>query len=136
MSDSCDPIDCSPPVSSVHGISQARKMEWVAISFSRGISPHPGIEPVSPALAGRFFKTEPPGKPLRTVWSPFSWELELLKAQIAPTQLPACDVALAPSHPLGGKRPYLHPALLRPAHMIPSTSLSSRNGAGGGDLEL
>ena len=32
----CDPMDCSPPGSSVQGISQARKLEWVAISFSRG----------------------------------------------------------------------------------------------------
>ena len=30
----CDPIDCSPPVSSVHGINQSRVLEWVAISFS------------------------------------------------------------------------------------------------------
>ena len=30
-----DPINCSPPSSSVHGISQARMLEWVAISFSR-----------------------------------------------------------------------------------------------------
>ena len=34
----CDPIDCSLPGSSVHGISQARILEWVAISFSRGTS--------------------------------------------------------------------------------------------------
>ena len=34
----CDPMDCSPPGSSVHGISQARILEWVAISFSRGSS--------------------------------------------------------------------------------------------------
>ena len=32
----CDPIDCSPPSSSVHGISQARILEWVAIPSSRG----------------------------------------------------------------------------------------------------
>ena len=32
----CDPMDCSPPGSSVHGILQARMLEWVAISFSRG----------------------------------------------------------------------------------------------------
>ena len=32
----CDPMDCSLPGSSVHGISQARILEWVAISFSRG----------------------------------------------------------------------------------------------------
>ena len=31
----CDPMDCSPPASSVHGILQARTLEWVAISFSR-----------------------------------------------------------------------------------------------------
>ena len=32
----CDPMDCSPPSSSVHGISQARILEWVAVPFSRG----------------------------------------------------------------------------------------------------
>ena len=34
----CDPLDCSPPGSSVLGISQARILEWVAIAFSRGSS--------------------------------------------------------------------------------------------------
>ena len=34
----CDPLDCSPPGSSVHGVLQARILEWVAISFSRGYS--------------------------------------------------------------------------------------------------
>ena len=33
----CDPMDCSPPGSSVHGILQERILEWVAIAFSRGI---------------------------------------------------------------------------------------------------
>ena len=32
----CDPMDCSPPISFVRGISQARILEWVAISFSNG----------------------------------------------------------------------------------------------------
>ena len=40
-------MDCSPPGSSVHGISQARMLEWVAISFSRGVCPtqrsNPGL---------------------------------------------------------------------------------------------
>ena len=36
VSDSLRPVDCSPPSSSVHGIFQARILEWVAISFSRG----------------------------------------------------------------------------------------------------
>ena len=34
----CDPKDCSPPGSSVHGILQARILEWVTISYSRGSS--------------------------------------------------------------------------------------------------
>ena len=34
----CDPIDCSLPGSSVHGILQARILEWAAIAFSRGSS--------------------------------------------------------------------------------------------------
>ena len=34
----CDPMDCSPPGFSVHGILQARVLEWVAISFSKGSS--------------------------------------------------------------------------------------------------
>ena len=35
----CDPTDCSPPGSSVHGILQARTLEWVATPSSRGICP-------------------------------------------------------------------------------------------------
>ena len=52
-------MDCSPPGSSVHGILQARILEWVAIPSSRGSS-NPGIEPasfISPALAGIFITT-------------------------------------------------------------------------------
>ena len=58
ISDSCNPTDCSPPGSSVHGISQARILEWVAISFSRDF-PDPGTELLFPALAGRLFTNEP-----------------------------------------------------------------------------
>ena len=56
-------MDCSLPGSSVHGIFQARTLEWVAISFSRGL-PNPGIEPGSPALQADPLPSEPPGKPL------------------------------------------------------------------------
>ena len=52
----CDPMDCSPPGSAVHGILQARILEWVAMPFSRDL-PDLGIEPVflmSPELAGGF----------------------------------------------------------------------------------
>ena len=39
----CDPMDCRPPGSTVHGISQARILEWVTISSSRGIFPTQGL---------------------------------------------------------------------------------------------
>ena len=45
----CDPMGCSPSVSSVYGIVQARVLEWVAISFSRDL-PDPRVEPRSPPL--------------------------------------------------------------------------------------
>ena len=45
----CDPVDYSPPGSSVHGILQARILEWVDISSS-GDLPNPGIESRSPEL--------------------------------------------------------------------------------------
>ena len=47
-----DPINrhsFGPPGSSVYGISQARILEWIAISFSKGDLPNPGIKPGSPA---------------------------------------------------------------------------------------
>ena len=50
----CNLMDCSPPGSSVHGILQARILEWVAIPFSRGIFPPQGWKQHlfrSPALA-------------------------------------------------------------------------------------
>ena len=50
----CNPVDCSPPGSSVHGIMQARIQEWVAIPFSRGSSWPRDWIPVS-CIAGRFF---------------------------------------------------------------------------------
>ena len=54
---SCDPMDCSPPGSSIHRILQARILEWVAISFSRGSSQPRDRTHVS-CIAGRFFTTE------------------------------------------------------------------------------
>ena len=61
----CDPIDCSLPGSSVHGIPQARILEWVAIPFSRGLS-NSGIEPRSLALQADSLPSKPPGKPWET----------------------------------------------------------------------
>ena len=67
----CNPMDCNPPGSSVHGILQARMLEWVAIPFSSGSS-RPRFQTmalISPELAGRFFTTEPLGKPCRVTVS-------------------------------------------------------------------
>ena len=60
----CTPMNCSSPGSSVHVISQARILSGLPLP-SLGDLPDPGIEPespVSPALAGRFFTTEPPSR--------------------------------------------------------------------------
>ena len=50
----CDPVDCSPPGSFIHGILQARILEWVATSFSRGSSRPRDRTQVS-CIAGRHF---------------------------------------------------------------------------------
>ena len=56
----CDPTDYT-----VHGILQARILEWVAFPFSRDL-PNPGIKPRSPALQADSLPAEPPGKPKNT----------------------------------------------------------------------
>ena len=50
----CNSMDCSPQGSSVHGILQARIMEWIAILFSRGSS-RPRDQTQVSCIAGRFF---------------------------------------------------------------------------------
>ena len=57
----CNPVNCnSLPGSSVHGIFQARILEWVASSSSRGSS-RPRDWTCPSCITGRFFTTEPPG---------------------------------------------------------------------------
>ena len=63
-----NPMDCSLPGSSVHGILQARIVEWVAISCSRGFSWPRDRTRVS-CIAGRFFTTEP----VRNTFSCITW---------------------------------------------------------------
>ena len=58
-------MGCNPPGSSVCGISQARILERI---INSGALPNPGIKPASPALAGGFFTTEPPRKPLSILY--------------------------------------------------------------------
>ena len=50
----CDPMDCSPPDSSVHGILQVRILEWAAVPFSRGSS-QPRDQTHISHTVGRFF---------------------------------------------------------------------------------
>ena len=57
----CDPMDCSLSGSSIHGIFQARVLEWVAISFS-GDLPDSGIKPRPPTLQADTLPCEAPGK--------------------------------------------------------------------------
>ena len=66
----CDPMDCSPQSSSVHGILQARILNMLPFP-TPGDLPDPGIKPrsfVSPALVSRFFTTAPLGKPIVHVY--------------------------------------------------------------------
>ena len=54
----CNPMDCSPPGSFIHGILQARILAWIVIPFSKGSSQSRGRAQVS-HIAGRFFTSEP-----------------------------------------------------------------------------
>ena len=69
-------MDCSLPDPPVHGILQARILEWITISSSRDLS-NPGIEPVSlpPALAGQFLTTS-------AIWEALHPEYFALKKKI------------------------------------------------------
>ena len=57
----CNPMDCSLPGFSIHGIFQARILDWVPFP-SPGDLPDPGIEPGSPALETDALTSEPPKK--------------------------------------------------------------------------
>ena len=62
----CNPMNCSLPDSSVHGILQARILEWVAIPFFSG-SPQPRDRTWSPTLQADSSPSEPSGKPFQLV---------------------------------------------------------------------
>ena len=86
---------CSLPGSPVHRILQARRLEWVAISFSRDLS-NPGMEPVSlmsPALAARFFTTsatwEAPGDLDTSLSKIHRWHINIWK------DAPGCSTSYA-----------------------------------------
>ena len=81
----CDPVDRSPPGSSVHGILQARILEWIAIPFSRGTSWPRGQTLVS-CIAGRFFTIWATGKTLPTSHT-WLWNVERWTVLCSVTQL-------------------------------------------------
>ena len=88
----CNPMDCSPPGSSVHGISQARILEWVANSFSRESSQPRDWTHVS-CIAGRFF----------TLWAlSEAWQGPLLGGRGHASCPPAAEIWDPPS-PAGGQ---------------------------------
>ena len=60
----CDPMDCSLPGSSVHGIFLAIVLEWIAISFSRGIFPTQGSNPGLPHCRQMLYSLSHQGSPI------------------------------------------------------------------------
>ena len=76
----CDPVDYSPPGSSVHGISQARILEWVAISSSRGSSWSRSRTQVS-CITGRYF----------TIWATREALTAIIPAQFQSEKWPGLD---------------------------------------------
>ena len=62
----CDPMDCSPPGSSIHGVLQAKNTGVGCHVLLQGTFPNRGIEPRSPALQVDSLPAEPQGKPKNT----------------------------------------------------------------------
>ena len=103
----CGPMDCSPPASSVQGISQARILEWVAISFSRGSS-RPRDPPTEKHHINRssvLFSYRPPAPALHHIHS--SPTHEPLFCCLSPSKMP--------SLPTSPRRTPMFPSLQDPA---------------------
>ena len=69
----CDPMGYSPPDSCIHGIVQARILEWLAISFSRGSSETQGSNPGLPHCKQTLYHQSHPGLPFSTSKRPPSY---------------------------------------------------------------
>ena len=113
----CDPMDCSPPGSSVHGILQARILEWVAIPFSRESSPL-GIEPmspVSPALQADSLLLSHQGSSFLS-FSSVQFSLSVVSNSLWPHESqharPPCPSPTSGVHPNScASSPWCHPAI-------------------------
>ena len=136
-------MNCSPPGSSVRGILQARKPEWVAVS-SPGDLPHPGMGPRSPALLADSLPSKPPGRVLKFFhWkavslfglSEFSSVQSLSHVQLFATPWTAARQASqsinnpqSPPRPMSTESvmPSNHLVLCRPLLLLPSIFPSIR----------
>ena len=92
-------MDCSPSVSSVHGILQAKILEWVAFPFP-GTLPNPGIKSGSPPLQADSLLSEAPGKPKNTGVYPMPSPGDLPDSGIEPGS-PVLQVDSLPAELLG-----------------------------------
>ena len=130
----CDLTDCISPDSSVHGIHQARILEWVTMTSSRGSSPAKDRTQahVSPTLADRFLTTNP------------TWEALNLRpccCSVSPSFLTLCDLMdcstpgfpalhhvpkLAQTYIIESVVPSNHLILCRPPLLLPSIFSSIR----------
>ena len=118
MSDSLQPYDCTPPGSSVHGIFQARILEWVAISFSRG-SFQPRNQSQVSCIAGRFFTLQATKEAL----SPFS-SVQFSHSVVSDSLPPPEPQHASPPCPSPAPGGYLHSCpLSQRCHPIISSSV-------------
>ena len=90
----CDPTHCTLLGPSVHGIFQARILEWVAVPFSRGSS-CPRNWTGSPALQADSLPAELPGNPLTEFWSNPQWGQILEKTVLFIHSFNRCDISWA-----------------------------------------
>ena len=110
----CEPMDDNPPGFSDYEILQARILEWVAISSSRGSS-QPSIEPgslMSPALAGKFFTTSTTWEAHGSVTDPCiqimsSESITPCLSSISFTVLVSCLTRISPSGGNDGHQAYI-----------------------------
>ena len=85
----CDPVDCSLPGSSLHGVLQARILEWVAISFSRGSSP-PRDQTQVPHIVGRCLNLWAT-REAHYFWGKYLWKKERIWVEGATRQWSRAD---------------------------------------------
>ena len=125
----CDPMNCSPPGSSVHGISKARILEWVAIRFSRG-SFWPRYWTQVSCIAGRFF-TNWATREAQSVLLLFSHSVVSDSCDPMDCSTPGfpvllCLLGIAQTQPIESMLPYNHFILCCPLLLLPSVFPSIR----------